>query len=166
MIYLKLLGAVLVAACGALLGRARSAQEKERVRLLADLCAALSEMSDEISALQTPIPQLLSRLSSAERHSALFFESVLNNLREMPLAEAWQSACALPELSDTEQELLRAVSAGLGRFDAQAQSAELRLAASRLEKCLNLRREKIQREGKMPAALGASLGAMCAVALF
>lgn len=166
MIYLKFFGAVLVAACGALLGRARSVQEQERATLLADLCAALSEMADEISALQTPIPQLLSRISSSERPGALFFNSVLNNLQKMSLSEAWQCACPLPELSDTERELLRAVSSGLGRFDAEAQSAELRLAASRLEKCLNLRREKIQREGRMSTALGASLGAMCAVVLF
>lgn len=166
MIYLKLLGALTVAVGGALLGQARTAGEKESSTLLADLCTALGAMADEISALQTPLPQLMSRLSGEKRPAAPFFAAVLEKMNEMPLAGAWQSAAAQLALSDTEREMLKAVTSGLGRFDALAQSAELRLAASRLDKCLALRREKMQREGKMPAALGACLGAMCAIALF
>lgn len=165
MIYLKLLAAFAVCLCGALIGRSKTVYEKERAALTADLSACLADMADEISTIQTPIPQLMRRISACERPAAPFFGAVLKNMETMPLGEAWKSALPSVDLPTAEHEIMSALAAGFGKYDANSQASELNLAASRLEKQVNIIREKISREGKLSTALGASLGAMCAIML-
>ena len=165
MIYLKLLGAIAVCLCGALIGHSRSVFEKECTALTADLSACLTDMADEIATLQTPLPQLMRRISSCERPAAPFFGETLKNMEIMPLGEAWKSALPSANLPTVEHEIMSALAAGFGKYDAHSQASELNLAASRLEKQVNIRRETIRRQGKLSTVLGASLGAMCAIML-
>lgn len=165
MIYLKLFGAIAVCLCGALIGHSRSVYEKECAALTADLSSCLTDMADEIVTLQTPIPQLMLRITESERPAAPFFGSVLKNMETMPLGEAWRGALPSTNLSNAEYEIMSALAAGFGKYEAHSQASELNLAASRLEKQVNIRSETIRRQGKLSTALGASLGAMCAIML-
>ena len=163
--YLRILGAAAVALCAFLLGWGHTKSQKKTAALLSDLSSAMCSMADEISALQTPLPHIIARLAQ-NRMAEPFFSMCNANHASMPLGEAWQKACVALGLSDDELGALGALAPQLGRLDSEAQSAQLRLAATRLNAYAQERAEKLRRDGKSPAVMGACLGIMCAIALF
>jgi len=166
LIYLRLLGAAVISVCAALLGMGHTYSRRQAANVLADIAAALRTMSDEVYALQTPIPQMLRRFAQSDRPSAELFALCLDNMQSMPLGEAWSAACAELALSEDEKNELCSLYPIFMRINGRAQSATFRLAADRLDEERALRLEKLRREGKTPAALGACIGIMCAIVLF
>lgn len=166
MIYLRLLGAAAVSVCAALLGMGHTYSHRQAAAVLSDIAAALRTMSDEVSALQTPIPQMLRRFAQTDRPSSVFFADCIDNMQFMPLGEAWSAASSKLALSEDEKNELCSLSSEIGRLDAGAQSAQFRLTAVRIDEKCARRFEKLRREGKTPTALGACIGMMCAIVLF
>lgn len=165
MIYLKLLGAAVVAVSAAFLGVAYTDSHRQIAAQLADLASALRSIADEVSALQTPLPQLMRRFSQSSRPCSQIFANCLAYHRTMSLGEAWSFACRELTVRDDEKNILLAIAPELGRLNCEAQSSRLCLCAERLEECCSLRIDTLRRDGKNPAALCVCAAVMLVIVL-
>lgn len=157
----KLLGAALLTAAGALLGWERTGALRRRLALLRELSAGLGVMADELTALQTPLPRILERLRNRP-----FFALVHAGFGGEPFAELWTRAARAPDLAPADREALASLGAVLGRYDADRQAAEIMLIRRRLDQSATVLEAELAGRAKNFAALGASFGAILAVILF
>lgn len=157
----KLLGAALLTAAGALLGWERTGALRRRLALLRELSAGLGVMADELTALQTPLPRILERLRNRP-----FFALVHAGFGGEPFAELWTRAARAPDLAPADREALASLGAVLGRYDADRQAAEIMLTRRRLDQSATVLEAELAGRAKNFTALGASFGAILAVILF
>lgn len=156
----KLLGAALLTGAGALLGWNRTRDLRRRLALLRELSGGLGLLSDELTALRTPLPSILEALRDRP-----FFELLRASFGTAPLPELWTRAAHTLELDRADRETLAALGAVVGRYDAEQQAAEIAAVRRRLdERGLALEAE-IAGRAKNYTALGASFGAIAAVML-
>lgn len=158
---IRLLGGVLLALAGALLGHGKKTELLRQKRCLEQLSSALSRMENELAELQTPMPQLLAHLEDCR-----FFLLVSAGFGGEPLERLWQRAADCQPIPQKDRETLGRLGSVVGRYDAARQTAEITLARKELsESAAALERELTER-GRHFAGLGAALGAMLAVILF
>ena len=162
----RLTGAVLVLLGGAAAGLVQNRAQAGRVRLLEELDAALGIMISEISTLQTPLPELFSRLSreGPPLLRGFFAENAVLAARGT-LSDEWKDAVGrLAAGTEAESALLR-LGLSLGRYDAVSQASALEMARVQISGAADRERVRLERQGRLLPGLGACLGAMAAILL-
>jgi len=159
---MRLVGGGLLTLAGALFGWEKNAQMRETLRCLRTLGRALGRLQAELTALQTPLPQLFSALGA----ECALFAMVSARFGTQPVETLWCAAVKTLPLGRNDAQALEALGAVLGRYDAARQAAETALVRDRLCVSADALEREIQERGRRFAGLGAALGAMAAVLLF
>ena len=157
----KLLGALLLTAAGALLGWDRTREKKQRAALLRELSASLGLMADELSLLRTPLPSVFEKLRGSP-----FFQLLHAGFGSEALETLWTRAAASLDLGEAERASLSSLGAVVGRYDAPRQTAEIALVRARLDRAAEDCERELAGRARSYAGLGACLGAMLSVILF
>lgn len=158
---LKLLGALLLAAAGGLLGWQRCAEKRAEARLLRGLAADLGVMAAELTARQALLPQIFDRLRSRP-----FFALLHAGFGTEPMDALWRRAAAALPLPEDDRTALAELAGAVGRYDAPRQAAEIEALRLRFAADAAELESFVAARGRSFAGLGASLGAMAAVLLF
>lgn len=158
---LRLLGGLLLAAAGAILGHGKKAELRRQQRCLEKICTALGRMANELVDLQTPMPQLLEKLEDCG-----FFLLVSAGFGGEPLETLWRRAAQAQPIPEKDREMLAALGAVAGRYDGKRQAEEISLVRQCLAESASALEREIGLRGRRYTALGAALGAMLAVILF
>lgn len=158
---LKLLGGLLLAAAGGLLGWQQCAEKHRTARLLRALAADLGVMAAELTVRRALLPQIFERLRDRP-----FFELLSAAFGTEPMDALWARAARSLPLPEGDREALASLSAAVGRYDAARQAAEIEAVRLRLAADAEELERFVAARGRSFAGLGASLGAMAAVILF
>ena len=120
---MRLIGAALITAAGAMAGLEWVRRTRERAELLEQLCRMLETMEFELDRFHTPMPALFERLrGQATGRTGRFCAAVsegLAHLGQRDMAQIWDQALAL--LPRQAGEMLRPLGPVLGRYGAEEQ---------------------------------------------
>ena len=158
---MKLLGGGFLILAGTLLGGSGTAAMRRELRETRSLSASLGIMESELTALQTPLPEIFEKLKS-ER----FFSLLSAGFGTEPTERLWRRAAAELELDAACETALAELGAVIGRYDAFRQAAEIAAVRTRLNERTAALEAEIAGRGKRLPGLGAALGAMAAALLF
>lgn len=158
---MKLLGGGLLALAGALLGGSKTAELRAELRELRSLSASLGIFESELTALQTPLPEIFEKLKS-ER----LFLLLSAGFGGEPTERLWRRAAETLEIDAECRRALSALGAVVGRYDAPRQAAEIAAVRARLNERAAVLEAEIAGRGRRLPGLGAALGAMAAALLF
>ena len=167
---IRLIGAALVAAGGALLGFQAAAELRGRVLTLDQLEEGLAVLERELELNLPPLPRLLERGAAHSEGAAreLFQGCVrgLDRLDREDFSSLWRRLVGeLPRLDPEGQAILSPLGDTLGRYEAGRQLEALSAARRRLGE-LSARLEKdSRRKGQVYQALGLSGGAFLVILL-
>ena len=167
---IRLIGAVLVAAGGALLGFQAAAGLRGRVRTLNQLEAGLAFLERELELNLPTLPRLLERGAAHSEGAAreLFRGCVrgLNRLDREDFSALWRRLVESQSALDPEgQAILHPLGDTLGRYEVQRQLEALSAARRRLEKLSARLEADSRRKGRVYQALGLSGGAFLVILL-
>ena len=167
----RLIGAaLLVGGCAGAGLRCRRAM-REKVRVLADLIAALGRIRSELVTNRTPLGELTAQLAgngpSAARDMFAFLAAGLKMPGDEGFSALWR--CSLqrcPALDGEGTAALERLGAVLGRYSVGEQAAAIDRCTAELERQLRAAREKLQRDGALAPALATAAGLVGSVLLF
>jgi len=169
---IRVAGAVLVGASGAVMGVYMGRGLRLRVKVLGLLIFALQTIESEISFARTPLPEIIKKLSllGDSPVSELFKDMSLRfESRHDSFAQVWCGCLRKRRdelaLTGEETEILCDLGTSLGRYDLESEVRTLRLATRRLERCLEAARERQAKEGRLCSTLGLSAGIVSAIIL-
>ena len=167
---IRLIGAVLVAAGGALLGFQAAAELRGRVRALDQLEAGLALLEQELELNLAPLSRLLERgAAHSEGAARELFQSCVQGLDRLDredFSALWRRLVAgQSALGPEGQAILYPLGDTLGRYEARRQLEALSAARRRLEE-LSARLEADSRQtGRVYQVLGLSGGAFLVILL-
>jgi stage III sporulation protein AB len=169
----RLLGALLIAGCGAAIGFSAGSRMRLRVKVIGNLIFSLETMRSEIAYAGTRLPEIIKKLAGCGLSPVCgFFSDISQNLELNPhenFGQLWRASLRrnLPHmaLSDEESEVLSDLSLTLGRYDLDGEERALNLAIRRLERCLSIARERRNRDGRLCQTLGIGSGIIAAIIL-
>lgn len=157
----KILGAVLLVLSGAWLGLSKAIRMKKRLRFLTAMDSALALMAGEIALMDRALPELFEMLAQrGPGETRDFFRLLLLKCGSSTAGEAWEKALEFLELEGDEKAALGALTAVLGRYESQRQSAEIEAVRRSLKACADGLALEIEHRGKSYPALG-----MCAAGI-
>lgn len=168
---LKLAGALMIAACGFVLGQRLKAGEKRHADFVSGMALSLKRIVSEISFLHTPPLEIFLALAKGGRPEAWFYAEVAAHSRRVrgTVAEAWTAAAdrAAREFSLSEGERLELMRAGevFGRFDLDGTIAQLSAAAERFGELAAAAAAKAAKDGKVVSTVCAASGILVAILL-
>lgn len=167
---IRLIGAVLVAAGGALLGFQAAAGLRGRARALGQLEAGLALLERELELNLPPLPCLLERGAARSEGAAreLFQGCVrgLDRLDREDFSSLWRRLVGKQSGLDPEgQAILYPLGDTLGRYEVQRQLEALSAARRRLEELSARLEADSRRKGRVYQALGLSGGAFLVILL-
>jgi len=163
---IRLLGALLIAAAGVLVGICAAREYAYRVRECEGMIAALARMRAEIEVRLTPMSDIFAVLAEEDSVCTPFFAALCDRMAasdgEM-LGALWQRTARdiLPE--SASREIFSALGASLGCYDAAQECAAIGYTMSRLETELAAARETSAVQGGLRRKLGAAAGVGFAV---
>lgn len=168
---IRWLGAALLVLSASLLGINGYLRSCQRQRALKALVTGLGALRSELTALKTPLPELLGRLGATQPQPAgEFFGEAAARLRRRStgLSDAWEAAvkngeslCLRPE----EEQALVDLGRMLGKSGAEAQGEAILRAEKKLELFLELEEREYMKQSRVRAAVGAGAGVMLAILL-
>lgn len=166
----RLIGAVLVAAGGALLGFQAAAGLRRRVRVLGQLGAGLALLERELELNLPPLPRLLERgAAHSEGVARELFQGCVRGLERLDredFSALWRRLVGKqPALDPEEQAILYPLGDTLGRYEVQRQLEVLSAARRRLEELSARLETDSRRKGRVYQALGLSGGAFLVILL-
>lgn len=167
---IRLIGAVLVAAGGALLGFQAAAGLHRRVRTLDQLEAGLALLERDLELNLTPMPRLLERSAAHSEGMAreLFQGCVrgLDHLDREDFSTLWRRLVEQQSVLGLEgQAILYPLGDTLGRYEVQRQLEALSAARRRLAELSARLEADSRRKGRVYQALGLSGGAFLVILL-
>jgi len=164
--YIKFIGIRCTAACGILIGNAAAHRLKERFERLDSIIASLSIIKAKLALNLTPIPDILSELSS-ENHCAVYGEIYRRYSFDEPFSDTWCSCFSeyAADLGDETVQILCGLGQMLGKYDASEQCEAIDYALLRLGKKLDELRSEYAEQGRLYRKLGVALGLGTAVML-
>lgn len=167
---MRLMGAVLVAAGGSLLGFQAAAGLRSRVRALVEMSEGLALLERELELNAPPLSRLLERGAARSQGPAkALFQGCLQGLAHLDredFSALWRrlvSGCAA--LGAEGQAVLNPLGDTLGRYDVERQREALAAARRRLEELSARLEEDSRRQGRVYQALGLSGGAFLVILL-
>lgn len=158
---LKLFGGGFLVLAGVLFGHCRLSALRARERTLRELSSALGFMQNELTLLQTPLPQIFEK-----QRSCLFFRLLTAGFGTEATETLWRRAAMSLDLPAEAAAALSGLGCVIGRYDAARQVAEIEIVRSQLSDSADRLSEEIAARGKSFTGLGAAAGAMLAVILF
>lgn len=166
----RLMGAALVAAGGALLGVQAAAGLRRRVRAVREMEDGLALLERELELSAPPLPKLLER---GAEHSqgparALFRGCIrgLDNLDREDFSSLWRRLIReRAELPAEGQAVLLPLGDTLGRYEGERQREALSAARRCLEELAGRLETDSRRQGRVYQALGLSGGAFLVILL-
>lgn len=171
---MKLLGAVMIVASGALLGYGQARRLRERPAELRRFIMLLQQLETEIEYGFTPLPEALYKLSRQTRAAlADLLADIAEQLRSgtgVTVDEAWRRGIGRhwPRLSmnKDDREIIARLGSVLGTTDREDQLKHLRLTVGLLAARESEAAEERRRYEKMWKTLGLLGGALIAVILY
>lgn len=171
---LKLFGAVLIIAAGAMAGFRQSSRYTNRPIQIRLLILALQRLETEISYGESPLPEALSRSGRGLNEPLIrLFDhaaSRMNRPGSGSAMECWQEAVELmwrrSMLNLTEKDILLQLGITLGASGRVDQMKHLQLAVRQLQAEEVTAREEQQRYSKMWKSLGVLAGALVVILLY
>ena len=166
----RLVGAVLVAAGGALLGFQAAASLRRRVRTLRQMEAGLALLERELELNAPPLSRLLERAvrRSEGPAKALFAGCIqgLNHLDREDFSTLWRRLTGeLRDLPPEGQAVLASLGDTLGRYETARQLEALSAARRQLDGLAGRLERDSRRQGRVYQALGLSGGAFLVILL-
>ena len=167
---IRLIGAVLVAAGGALLGFQAAAELRGRVRVLGQLEEGLAILERELELNLPTLPRLLERGAAHSEGAAreLFRGCVrgLDRLDREDFSTLWRRLLEKQSALGPEgQAILSPLGDTLGRYEARRQLEALSAARRRLAELSARLEADSRRKGRVYQALGLSGGAFLVILL-
>lgn len=167
---IRLIGAALVAAGGALLGFQAAAGLRGRVRALEQLEAGLALLERELELNLPPLPRLLERgAAHSEGAARELFQGCVRGLDRLDLesfSTLWRRLVGEQFALDQEgQAILYPLGDTLGRYEARRQLEALSAARRRLAELSARLESDSRRKGRVYQALGLSGGAFLVILL-
>ena len=159
---LKILGFILLAACGALGGNYKSEQLKKRVDFFEKYTAFIIFIKVSVSFSASVLEEILSSVTIP--YFDVYAHRVKNSMLEgMSLDSAWKDALAVFEeyqfLSEADISSVADFGKGLGDSDLSGQASHCELALAKAEYLLNDSRKEYNGKSRLYRVLGAALGA-------
>jgi len=166
----RILGAVLVAAGGGLLGFQAAAELRRQVEALRDMADGLGLLEGELELSSPPLVRLLERGTERGRGPAraLFRDCAcgLEHLEQEDFSALWRRlVTGRTELGGEGQAVLLPLGDVLGRYDAGRQREALSAVRTRLDGLADRLEADSRRRGRVYEALGLSGGAFLVILL-
>lgn len=168
---IRLVGALLTAGGGALLGFMAAGRLARRAEVLRMLASAVEQMDREISFQLTPMPELMERLAAnyPPPVGTLFHNCRrgMETLGRRSMGEIWRQALAdAPlDLEERETAVLEELGEALGRFGESGLRSALSRAGAELTRAGELARSEAEKRGRMYRVLGAASGGLLVILL-
>lgn len=168
---IRLMGAALVAAGGALLGFQAAAGLGRRVRSVREMEAGLELLERELELSAPPLPRLLERgIEHSEGPARALFEGCLrgvdDSLDRENFSSLWRRLVREQTGLPAEgQAVLLPLGDTLGRYEEERQREALSAARRRLEELAGRLEADSRRQGRVYRALGLSGGAFLVILL-
>lgn len=168
---IRLMGAALVAAGGALLGFQAAAGLRGQVRSVRELAAGLELLERELELSAPPLPRLLERgAGHSEGPARELFEGCLrgvdDSLDREDFSSLWRRLVREQTGLPAEgQAVLLPLGDTLGRYEEERQREALSAARRRLEELAGRLEADSRRQGRVYQALGLSGGAFLVILL-
>ena len=161
---LKLIGAVMLVACGAFAGMGRLSALRREMAVLRALDTALAIMAGELEFCARPLPELFALISerSGGKVSA-FFSELEEKCCRKSFAEAWKDCCRSALLPTAAVGTILPLGDVLGMYDIPRQCAEISLARRNLGLELEKLEERLRTKDRFWPALGACAAGMAAM---
>ncbi len=164
----KIMGAIMIVGAAAVVGLSASAKLSSRHKNLLSLVRVLNIMNSEITELQTPLDELMSKLARlAPLPLDVFFKDCLVSMkdsRDIPFGIIWAKAVSRAtylELGPLERQALTELGGVLGRYSAKEQSRSLTHAVRTIESAADRAASECTRLG----SLYGRLGIICGIAI-
>lgn len=166
----RVLGAALVAAGGAVLGFQAAAGLRRQVRALEQMAQGLLGLEGELEITAPPLPRLMERCAGrSEGPARELFASCAQGLERLDreeLSALWRRLVGeRTELGPEGQDVLAPLGEVLGRYEADRQREALSTARRRLEEMADRVERDYRRRGRVYEALGLSGGAFLVILL-
>lgn len=169
---MKLAGVIFIILSAASMGIKIASSLKRRCRLIGQLLTALGVMINEIGCCGTPLPQVFALMAvSADGAVARLFSDVARTMDKQrwtpPLTAVTQALDAEPLLGNDRElsEILRQLSAELGKYDRPSQLKALEQAKGKLEILLQSAGQECKLKSKTYEVLGICAGISVAILL-
>ena len=169
---MKLAGIVFVVLSATSVGIKIASSLKRRCKVIGQLLTALGVMINEIGCCGTPLPQVFALMAvSADGPVARVFSAVARTMDKQrwttPLTAVTQALEAEPLLGNDKElsEVLRQLSAELGKYDRPSQLKALEQAKGRLEMLLQSAGQECRLKSKTYEVLGICAGLSVAILL-
>ncbi len=164
---MRLTGAALVTAAGALAGLLWVQRMRERAELLAELVRMLDMVEYELGRFRTPLPELFGKLAGQmEGRTSLFCAAVAEGLAhpgERDMAGLWREALEL--LPREAAGPLRPLGPVLGRYGAEELVRAAAGCGQAMERVRDQARRELRERGRVAVGLSAAGAAALAVLL-
>lgn len=168
---MRYIGAIILVISALYIGISKAREERQRVKILRELCSALNILKNEICANRTPLGKVISMqsLNSTDTLKA-FFSNLgieLENLGDRRFADIWKECIGfslniLPEKSKTE---LIALGNSLGRYDSELQKQAIERCIYTLQDECVLLESGLANNEKMYIGLSGGAGLIIALML-
>ena len=138
-----------------------SKKYQNRVKELKEMKSLLKIFSTKIRLTYETIPQIFKELGNKENSNISYiFKIASKNMQELPAGEAWIKALENQNtnLKKEDIEVLKGLSALLGKVDLEGQVSEIELVDNFLDKQIEKAEEESKRNEKMYKTLGVTAG--------
>lgn len=162
----KVIGALILVACGALTGWSRAAEQKRLWALCRDMSAAIGFMAEEIGGFSAPLPGVFSHLAvDGPEQTRPFFGALGSAMELESLDRAWVRLTETLPLSAAERMNISSLSMCLGRSEGDSQARELCRVRDMLSASAEERRVTLANQSRCSIGVSVSAAAMLAVML-
>ncbi|MDR0884141.1 MAG: stage III sporulation protein AB [Oscillospiraceae bacterium] len=162
---MNMVGALLLAAAGALLGRYWVGRLRAREDALSALCVLLSNLRTQFEYIAPPLDELLDSLAEGDAAPAFLADCRARMRTGTSFARAWQEAVQTqcPALHRADREKLMAYGQSLGTTDAAGQSRSCALYAALFTQSRDAARREREKHGAYVPTLTLLLGVCAAI---
>ena len=158
---LKLVGAAMLVACGAMLGMGRLNEEREKIKLIDKIIRALGMLEGEIKLCSRALPDAFEKI--ARELDDNLFANLSETCLSMNAGEAWKNWTENLPLPSSATQLLHSLGECLGQSDGEKQAMEIVAVRTRLVEMNEEMRSKIKASAKNYPLIGACFAGMAAM---
>ena len=158
---IKLIGATMLVACGAMLGMGKLNEEREKIMLIDKIIRALGMLEGEIKLCSRALPDAFDKI--AKELDDDLFSNLGENLLTMNAGEAWKNWAQNLPLPPLALLSLESLGECLGQYDGEKQAMEIVAVRTRLVEMNEEMRSKIKASAKNYPLIGACFAGMAAM---
>lgn len=170
---IKIIGSMLVLACGFLFGIKEKMKFTQKTNILSGIINSIDFIHSEISCMCTPTEELLEKLCDTENAELKKFFNICKEQhikrKDLPFSFIWNRAlkeATYLNLNENEEETLSEIGNSFGRYSADEQLRIMLCARKNFEKHLRIAEEAKIRLGKLYSSLSLISGVAIVIILF